>query len=103
MAVCKAYGIPHSQFLGADTAGRWTALDRAKAVAYAVFEQTVCASCGTRHAEWDPEQGGSRFAYVAEPSRCPGCELIEMEREQVPDGPDGRGVKIGLRPRRDTP
>ncbi|MFJ4412976.1 hypothetical protein [Streptomyces sp. NPDC088925] len=46
--------------------------------------------------EWEED----RFAYVPEPQRCPGCELIEMEREQVPQGAEGRGVKIGLRPRK---
>ncbi|MEU2755296.1 hypothetical protein [Streptomyces albidoflavus] len=97
--MCASYGIPHSQFLGADTGGRWTALDRAKALAYAAFDRSVCEGCGTRMAEWDEDAGGDRFAYVPEPQRCPGCELIEMERDQVPQGAEGRGVKIGLRPR----
>ncbi|MFJ4910654.1 hypothetical protein ACIQCR_34815 [Streptomyces sp. NPDC093249] len=100
MQLCAAYHIPHSHFLGAGSGGRWTALDRAKALSWQEYEQSVCDGCGTRSAEWDPELGGSRFAYVSEPVRCVGCELIEMEREQVPSGAEGRGVKIGLRPRR---
>ncbi|MFD5878500.1 hypothetical protein [Streptomyces yangpuensis] len=32
-------------------------------------------------------------------SRCPGCELIAVERENVPEGPHGHGVKVGLLPR----
>ena len=98
MDLCHAYGIPHSQFLGAGD-GRWTAYDRAKALAFVAYTRAVCEGCGTRGPEWDPDGGGHRFAYVTETSRCPGCELIEMEREQVPEGPEGRGVKIGLRPR----
>ncbi|GAA1353527.1 hypothetical protein ACFPK5_28735 [Streptomyces beijiangensis] len=100
MELCHAYGIPHSQFTGAGDGRRWSARDRAKALAYLVSLRAVCTGCGTRGAEWDPDAGGDRFAYITEPSRCPGCELIEMEREQVPEGPEGRGVKIGLRPRK---
>ncbi|GAA3371190.1 hypothetical protein GCM10020367_20850 [Streptomyces sannanensis] len=59
----------------------------------------MCEGCGTRAAEWDEQAGGDRFAYVSETHRCPGCELIAMEQEQVPEGAEGRGVKIGLRPR----
>ncbi|GAA0695037.1 hypothetical protein GCM10010193_57190 [Kitasatospora atroaurantiaca] len=98
MELCAAYGIPHSQLMGAGT-GRWTALDRAKALAYLHFTRAVCEGCGTRPSEWDEAAGGDRFAYVAESHRCSGCELIEMEQEQVPQGPEARGVKIGLRPR----
>ncbi|WP_406200046.1 hypothetical protein OH807_18455 [Kitasatospora sp. NBC_01560] len=73
-------------------------MDREKALAYLELSRAVCDGCGTRADEWD-EQHGDRFAYVAETYRCPGCELIAMEQDQVPEGPDGRGVKIGLRPR----
>ncbi len=100
MELCDRYGIPHSRLMGAGD-GRWSALDRAKALAFAVFSRAVCEGCGTRAAEWDEGSGGDRFAYVAESHRCPGCELVGMEQEQVPQGPDGRGVKIGLRPRQE--
>ncbi|MFD3618721.1 hypothetical protein ACFWWT_26470 [Streptomyces sp. NPDC058676] len=100
MELCDRYGIAHSQLVGAGD-GRWSALDRAKALAYLAFTKAVCDGCGTRAAEWSEEKGGDRFAYVPETYRCSGCELIEMEREQVPEGAEGRGIKIGLRPRKD--
>ncbi|WP_435059374.1 hypothetical protein [Streptomyces sp. bgisy060] len=31
--------------------------------------------------------------------RCPGCELIAQERDQVPEGRAGYGIKITLLPR----
>ncbi|GAA1161924.1 hypothetical protein F4556_005057 [Kitasatospora gansuensis] len=96
MELCETYRIPHSQLMGASAGGRWTALDRAKAAAWAAWKADVCDGCGTRSAEWDEQQGGDRFAYVAQTSRCLGCELIEQEQEQVPDGAEGRGVRIGL-------
>ncbi|MER5642048.1 hypothetical protein ABT095_34565 [Kitasatospora sp. NPDC002227] len=94
MELADRYRIPHSQLMGAGS-GRWSALDRAKAMAFAAYRRQLCESCGTRAQEWEQD----RFAYVAETHRCPGCELVEMEQDQVPRGPDGRGVKIGLRPR----
>lgn len=100
MELCHTYGMPHSQLMGAGD-GRWTALDRAKALAWLAYTRAVCGGCGTRMDEWRPELGGDRFAYVTDSHTCPGCELLAMEREQVPDGPDGRGVKIGLKPRRE--
>lgn len=100
MELCHSYGMPHSQFMGVGD-GRWTALDRAKALAWLAYTRAVCSGCGTRADEWRLELGGDRFAYVTDSSTCPGCELLAMEREQVPDGPEGRGVKIGLKPRRE--
>ncbi|MFJ5879897.1 hypothetical protein [Kitasatospora cineracea] len=98
MELADRYGIPHSQLMGAGD-GRWTALDRAKALAYTAFARQVCDGCGTRPQEWDEQAGGDRFAYIAATHRGPGCELIAAEQEQVPDGADGRGVRIGLTPR----
>lgn len=98
LELCDRWGIPHSQFLGAGD-GRWTETDRAKALAFAAYQRTVCDHCGTRLAEWDEEHGGDRFAYITTTVRCPGCELIGHEQDQVPDGPDGYGVRIGLVPR----
>ncbi|MEU9775293.1 hypothetical protein [Streptomyces sp. NPDC047968] len=59
----------------------------------------MCGSCGTRSAEWDESLGGDRYAYVTTTVRCVGCELIAAEQDQVPEGPDGYGVRIGLIPR----
>ncbi|MGW7542141.1 hypothetical protein ACWGKQ_13610 [Streptomyces sp. NPDC054770] len=54
--------------------------------------------------------GGHRHAYVTDTMRCPGCELIAQERDQVPEGRAGYGIKVTLLPRpayealpRDTP
>jgi hypothetical protein len=85
-------------FLGAGD-GRWSAGDRAKALAFEAYRRSVCEQCGTRAAEWDEAQGGDRYAYVTTTLRCVGCELIAVEQDQVPEGPDGYGVRIGLVPR----
>lgn len=89
--------MPHSAFLGGD--GRWTQLDRAKALAWVEWQRATCTECRTRLAEWDPERGGDRHAYVPDTVRCPGCELVEQERGQVPTDRAGYGVKIQLLPR----
>ena len=93
LELCAAYGIPHSQFLGGD--GRWSELDRAKALAWAEWQRAVCPECHTRLEEWDRD----RHAYVTDTLRCPGCELIEQERDHVPTDRSGYGVKIQLLPR----
>lgn len=41
--------------------------------------------------EWDE---GGRFAFIAETRRCAGCELLEMERENV--AAEEKGVKYFL-------
>lgn len=50
----------------------------------------VCSHCGTRADEWEED----RFAYVSDAWQCPGCELLEMERENIPEG--YKGVKVFL-------
>jgi hypothetical protein len=70
-----------------------------KALAWAEWQRTVCPDCRTRLAEWDPDRGGDRNAYVTDTLRCPGCELIEQERNQVPHDRSGHGVKVQLMPR----
>lgn len=97
LELSAAYGIPHSQFLGGD--GRWSELDRAKALAWAEWQRVVCPDCHTRLEEWDRERGGDPHAYVTDTLRCPGCELIEQERDHVPQDRSGYGVKIQLLPR----
>ncbi|WP_236244221.1 hypothetical protein [Streptomyces sp. CC210A] len=97
LELCERYGIPHSQFLGGD--GRWSDLDRAKALAWQRWQRTLCPDCRTRAEEWDPAKGGHQHAYVTDTVRCPGCELIAQERDQVPEGRAGYGIKITLLPR----
>lgn len=70
-----------------------------KALAFEAYRRSVCEQCGTRAAEWDEDRGGDRFAYVTTTVRCVGCELIATEQQQVPDGAEGYGVRIGLVPR----
>ncbi|MEU0839485.1 hypothetical protein ABZ370_08440 [Streptomyces sp. NPDC005962] len=97
LELCQRYQVPHSQFLGGD--GRWSDLDRAKALAWAEWQRAVCPECHTRLEEWDRERGGDPHAYVTDTLRCPGCELIEQERDHVPQDRSGYGVKIQLLPR----
>lgn len=92
--MCETYRIPHSHFLGGPL--RWTSLDRQKAQAYSEWKAKACSGCGTRSEDWDPSLGGDRFAYVSHTERCPGCELKEMERENVPE--HAKGIRIGLIP-----
>jgi hypothetical protein len=73
---CNEIGIPHSKFLE-----EWSDEDRSKALAYLVYRGQFCESCGTAPWEWDPEQGGSRFAYEPKQEICPGCEKKDWARE----------------------
>jgi hypothetical protein len=97
MALCREYGIPHSQFLGAGD-GTWTPRDRAKARAYEEFLRTVCPQCGTRESEWVTEDGEYEDAYIAVTHRCFGCEEIANKQDEVPEGKAGAGVKVLLLP-----
>ncbi len=78
-------GIPHSKFL------RWSELDQDKALAWAAAQREICV-CGTRRSEWERNPN----AYVGFIDQCPGCELIELERDNVPEGT--KGAKVGLIP-----
>jgi hypothetical protein len=97
MELCHQWGIPHSQFRGHGD-GSWSDLDRRKALAYADFLKQVCHSCGTRAEEWDENAGGDEFAYTAVTHRCIGCQTIADRQEEVPQGPEGHGVKVALIP-----
>ena len=94
LAYCVPLGIPHSEFLS------WPADDQDKALAYLAAESEKCRKCRTRAADWDPKQGGSRTAFVADISRCLGCELIQMAERDLKDSPEGDmlGIQIGLVP-----
>lgn len=87
LAYCVPLGIPHSRFLS------WDELDQDKALAYMREQRKIC-ECGTRREEWERD----RFAYVAMPYHCPGCELIEIEKRNLPDNAPP-GIKIPLVPR----
>lgn len=74
MAYCVPLGIPHSRFLS------WDPTDQDKALAFVRERQTTCR-CGTQMHEWEKD----KFAYVGQQRQCPGCEVLEQERENVPD------------------
>lgn len=88
--MCADYKIPHSQFL------EWDQVDRDKAIWWHIRQAETCSGCGTRDVEWDPERGGSRFAYGAAIRRCRGCEVSEMAQDSDVFK-QGRGNKIQMR------
>lgn len=76
----------------------WLDDDQSKALAFEAEISKVCVLCGTRREEWDPEDGGDEFAYVAKAERCPGCETLADARENVPEDADTKGVHWRLVP-----
>lgn len=74
----------------------WSEDDQDKALAYMRAKLEICPECGTRESEWAEEQ----YAYVAHPTRCRGCETIEIERDaikqMVQEGGSDHGIKVGL-------
>jgi hypothetical protein len=89
MRFCNQIGIPHSKFLG-----EWSDEDRSKALASLLFEGQFCPSCGTAPWEWDPEQGGSRFAYEPYEEICPGCERKDWVRDSQKKTPAGGYIAL---------
>ena len=87
MAFCNKHGIPHSAFLG------WDPDDQDKALGFEREMAKVCSGCGTHKEAWEKD----RFAYVPNSWQCPGCELLERERQTIPD--QAKGVKTFLEPR----
>ncbi len=94
MDYCGPAGIPHSHFLGGPLV--WHQDDRDKALVWQQRHYELCQSCGTRHADFDPEQGGHPRAFVATIKGCPGCATIENARERM-EKKVGPGDSIGLR------
>lgn len=88
---CNEHGIPHSQFLS------WDPVDQAKALAFAVVKSEHCVMCGTAAWEWDPKQGGSRYAYEAVESFCPGC-YAKASMRTLDAGRNSDGVTVELAP-----
>lgn len=91
MTYCFERGIPWSEWLE-----RWSQEDRARVIAYALEKAERCGMCGTAPWEWDPEQGGSKYAYEAHRHICFGCQHKDLAREED----DGRlaGMSIVLIP-----
>ena len=90
LAYCVPLGIPHKEFLS------WDEDDQDKALAFMAEKATICRDCGTRDSEWAKD----RFAYVADTERCPGCEILEQENDNMAkERADGKmkGVRVFLR------
>lgn len=51
--------------------------------------------CGTADWEWDPEQGGNKFAYDAVAKHCQGCYIRDAASDDTQRSP---GVTIELHP-----
>lgn len=77
MDYCGPQGLPRSEFL------RWARDDRDAALLWVVRQRQVCAGCGTRPEDWDPELGGHPRAFVATLHRCPGCAATENRRKRA--------------------
>ena len=57
----------------------------------------MCHGCGTRKEEWARD----KFAYVGQIEHCPGCELLEQEKEHLKDSEEKgqRGLTATLVPK----
>ena len=89
MAYCGPAAIPHSWFLGGPF--RWTPEDRAKALAWAQWEQACCKRCGKHPSE---ELDG----YDVEMDRCRLCEKIDATSYALSkDEGHQFGVKLAIR------
>lgn len=73
-------------------------MDQDKALAWTREQRKVC-QCGTRASEWEAD----RFAYVGQQRHCPGCELIDMEKENIPEGSKGMSVYLAKASEAKTP
>lgn len=87
LAYCVPLGLRHSEFLS------WPQLDQDKVVAFLRYQSTVCSDCRTRSEDWERD----REAYIGDTIRCPGCEILEQEKDGVPSEADTKGVKFVLR------
>lgn len=91
MAYCAPRGIPLREvFL------RWPQEDQDDALTWAAHEARRCSGCGTHPDDWDPDAGGERHAFRAEPYQCQGC--VETQRTaEAPEMQDGqRGMRVRL-------
>lgn len=53
--------------------------------------------CGTAQWEWDPKQGGSKYAYEAVEKFCPGC-YAKASMRQLEAGRNTDGITVELVP-----
>lgn len=43
--------------------------------------KTRCSGCGTHKSDWDEDQGGSRYAFIADIAQCRGCQIKETKEK----------------------
>jgi hypothetical protein len=75
----------------------WTQVDREYALAWTALKAATCATCGTRHDEWQDD----RDAYEGATHYCRGDDVLAMQQESLPKGEDGRtmpGYRAYLKP-----
>jgi hypothetical protein len=84
LAYVVPLGIPHSRFLD------WSDDDQDKAIAFLRDQRNRCPNCGTREEDWAED----KFAFVGWHDRCLGCEAVEQERKNIPEGALGMRVKL---------
>lgn len=53
--------------------------------------EKVCPGCGTRGEEWRADP----VAYVGWTERCPGCEVLAQEQDNL-DPKNAKGVRVML-------
>jgi metal-sulfur cluster biosynthetic enzyme len=79
----------------------WSQDDQDKAIAWQQFQRLTCQNCGTRLEEWEEDS----VAYITSTVRCPGCEAIAVEQDNIEQqvkesaGSSTKGVRVVLIPR----
>ncbi len=67
-------------------------------MAFRLSKRERCGMCGTAPWEWDPAQGGSKYAYEPTLHECPGCKAKEIMQQD--DSAKGPGQTVILTPTR---
>lgn len=86
LTLCSEFHLPHSELLS------WSQDDLAKAIAHYAHKNERCSLCGTADWEWDPAQGGTRFAYEPVEKLCQGCYVMHEQGTGQP------GTSVVLEP-----
>jgi hypothetical protein len=85
-------GIPHSVFTGRvvqpGVDPEWTDEDQDKALAWNRVQSSLCPGCRTRRDLWR-EHDHTDPPYMGQIDQCPGCQMLEQERRNIPEGTEG--------------
>lgn len=73
MAICEKYKVNHSAFLD------WPEEDQDLAIAQHLRELDHCPRCHTSESKWQK----NRFAYKPEVRRCRGCEMRQLQEDDL--------------------